>query len=598
MKPIGPVCVCCLAPTPTLQYIEIQSSTQKGELLLTTRTSRSALGTWLLGSMLLLTARIMAAQPAPDTIKPHAGMLRYPAISAKQIVFVYAGQLWLVPREGGVALPVASPPGSVSHPHFSPDGKTIAFTGNYDGLRNLYTIPLEGGLARRVTHHPAGETLWNWTPDGKLLFSSNAQAGQPRQSQLYLVGPNGGLPVRLPVPYGSDAMISPDGRWLAYTPESTLNRTWKRYRGGWASDIWLFDLQDKKSKRMTDWEGTDAVPMWVGTKVYYLSDGGPEHRLNIWRYDTRNGQRQQITHLADYDVKWPSVGPGPRSEGEIVFQHGADLDLLDLSSDKLHVVDVRIPGDRLALRPHMVDVNRFVTSMRISPTGKRVVLEARGDIWTAPAKEGSPRNLTRTSGVAERSPAWSPDGRWIAYFSDASGEYELTLTQSDGKGETRQLTHGSHTFYSNPIWSPDSKLIAYTDKAGNRYLCTVADGKTKQIDRDPHVDASGSVRPVSWSPDNRWLAYARGAETPAGNSTLWIYNVETGQKRQVTTGMFDDAMAVFDHKGDYLYFISSRSFNPTYADDGQTWIYGGTQVLLAAPLRADIASPYLPKIGR
>jgi tricorn protease len=545
----------------------------------------------LCGSLMILFAHPLAAQPAPGDIKPHAGMLRYPAISARQIAFVYAGKLWVAPREGGLATPVANPAGDVSHPHFSPDGKTIAFTGNYDGLHNLYTIPTDGGLPQRVTHHPAGETLWNWTPDGKLLFSSNGQAGQPRQSLLYVVGPKGGLPTRLPVPYGSDAMLSPDGRWLAYTPESTLNRTWKRYRGGWASDIWLFDLQTKKSKRMTDWEGTDAVPMWVGAKVYYLSDNGPEHRLNIWRYDTGNGQRQQITHLADYDVKWPSLGPGPRGEGEIVFQHGADLDVLDIPANKIRTVDVRVPGDRSGLRPHLVDVTKFMGGFDISPTGKRVAVEARGDIWTAPARDGAPRNLTHSDGSAERSPAWSPDGRWIAYFSDAGGEYELTITQSDGKGETRQLTHGSHTFYANPAWSPDSKQIAYNDKAGNIYLCTVADGKTKQIDKDP----MGGARQVSWAPDSRWLAYARSAETPLGASTIWVYNLETGQKRQLTAGMFSDDSPVFDHKGDYLYFSSTRSFNPTYDDQGQTWVYAGTQVLVAAPLRADIASPYLPK---
>jgi tricorn protease len=545
----------------------------------------------LVAGALLISARTAPAQPVPENVRPHAGMLRYPAISAKQIVFVYADQLWLVPREGGLAVPVANPPGAVSHPHFSPDGKTIAFTGNYDGLRNLYTIPIEGGVPKRVTHHPHGETLWNWTPDGKLLFSTSAQSDLARQAQLYVVGPNGGLPTRLPVPYGEDAMISPDGRWLAYTPSSTLNRTWKRYRGGWASDIWLFDLQEKKSKRMTDWEGNDAVPMWVGNKVYYLSDNGPEHRLNIWRYDTKSSQRQQVTHLADYDVKWPSVGPGPRGDGEIVFQHGADLDLLDVASGKMHAVEVRVPGDRSALRPRLVDVSKFVESIGISPTGKRVAIEARGDIWTAPAKEGSPRNLTHTSGVAERSPAWSPDGRWIAYFSDAGGEYELTIAQSDGKAAPRQLTRGSHTFYSNPNWSPDSKQIAYADKSGTITLCTVADGKTKVVDRD------SNARPVdvSWSPDNRWLAYAKSAESFVGNTSIWIYNVETGQKRQVTGGMFSDGSPVFDHKGDYLYFASSRSFNPTYDDQGQTWIYAGTQVLLAAPLRADIASPYLPK---
>jgi tricorn protease len=518
-------------------------------------------------------------------------MLRYPNVSAKQIVFVYANKLWVAPHDGGLAVPVASPPGNVALPRFSPDGATIAFSGNYDGLRNIYTVPAGGGIPTRVTHHPNGETLCNWTPDGKLIYSSNAMAGLPRQSQLYLVGRNGGMPVRLPVPYGEDAAISPDGTWLAYTPSSILNRTWKRYRGGWASDIWLFNLKDHKSKQMTTWEGTDAVPMWVGSAVYYLSDGGPEHRLNIWKYDTKSGQRRQVTHLTDYDVKWPSLGPGTHGEGEVVFQYGADLDLLDLGNDKIHTVTIRVPGDRSALRPHLVDQSRFISGGGISPTGVRAVVEARGDIWTLPAKEGSLRNLTRTSGAAERDPAWSPDGRWIAYFSDASGEYELTIMPSDGKGEARQLTHGSHTFYFNPHWSPDSKSIAYSDKSGAIYLCTVEDGKTKLVATDP----AASVNGVNWSPDSQWITYTLSGPAFNSQSVIWIYNVKTGQAHQVTSGLFGDSSPVFDHAGDYLYFASARSFEPTYDDTGSTWVYAGTQVLIAAPLRKDIASPYLPK---
>ena len=419
----------------------------------------------------------MWAQPAPAPVRPHAGLLRYPSVSAKQIVFVYANKLWLVGHEGGQAVPLATPPGSVRPPHFSPDGTRVAFTGNYDGNFDLYTIPVEGGLPVRATHHPAAERLCNWTPDGKLLFASNGQTGQARQDQLFTVSPNGGLPAKLPVPYGDDAAISPDGRYLAYTPSSTNNRTWKRYRGGWAQDIWLFDLQTKTAKKITDWEGTDTLPMWQGTRIYYLSDGGPEHRLNIWRYDTKSGQRQQITHLADYDVKWPSIGPGAKGAGEIVFEYGPDLQILDLASGKTHTVSVSIPGDQSALRPRPVDVSKFVTSFSVSPSGTHVAIEARGDIWTTPVKDGTPRNLTHSSGTAERSPAWSPDGRWIAYLSDATGEYEIYVTQSDGRGETRQLTKNGSAFRTNVGWSPDSKYITFADKTGALYLVTLATGR-------------------------------------------------------------------------------------------------------------------------
>jgi len=535
-------------------------------------------------------------QAQPGLIKPQAGMMRYPAISSTSIAFVYANKLWVVSKAGGTAVPVANPSGRLAYPKFSPDGETLAFTGNYDGNPDLYTIPVAGGIPTRVTHNPAAEILCNWTPDGRLLFSSNFAAGLARTAQLYTVSARGGLPVKLPVPYGRDAAISPDGKLLAYTPDSVNNRTWKRYRGGWAQDIWLFDLQKKSSKRITDWEGTDTLPMWHSDTIYYLSDGGPEHRLNIWKYEIASGKRHQETHYTDYDVKWPSIAaeakpaPGGKS-GEIVYEHGSELDVLDLATDKARAVEVRIPGDRGGLRTTLVNVSHFIENYSISPNGKRVAIEARGDIWTAPAKNGSPRNLTHSAGSAERSPAWSPDGRWICYFSDATGEYQLYITQSDGKGETRQLTRESKVFLTNPTWSPDSKSICYADKTGAIYLCNVATAKTILVDTDPKSAAHN----VSWSPDSAWIAYSKSEATRSACSTIWIYNVKSGKAKQVTSGMFNDGDPVFDHKGDYLYFASNRSFNsPQYDDAGATWIYSATQMMLAAPLRADIKSPFLP----
>jgi tricorn protease len=545
---------------------------------------------WLPAATFLLCLGVaLRAQPA-DGVQPHAGMLRYPDVSATQIIFVYANKLWIAPREGGLASPVASPSGSVSFPKFSADGKTIAFIGNYDGLRSIYTLPVEGGVPNRVTYHPSGGQLCNWTPDGKLLYSAGGVIGMDRMAQLYVVSPKGGLPEKLPVPYGTDAAVSADGRWLAYIPYSTDFRTWKRYRGGMATDIWLFDLQEKKSRKITDWEGTDTLPMWRGARFYYLSDNGPEHRLNIWCCDTRTGKRQQVTKYADWDVKWPSMGPGPKGEGEIVYQYGSGLYLLDLATGKASVIRVRIPGDRPTLRARAVDDGKYIAGWGISPSGKRAVIEARGDIWTSPVKEGTPRNLTRTSGAAERSPAWSPDGRWIAYLSDATGEYELYITQSDGRGETKQLTRDGRVFRYGPAWSPNSKYIVFADKTGALYLYTVASGQAKLLDTDPWANPLNA----SWSPDSRWVTYAKTgsrSRTPA----IWLCNVETGDRKQVTSGMFPDFQPVFDHKGDYLYFASNRSFRPTYDDLGESWIYTGTHVLLAAPLRADMSSPYNPK---
>src|SRR5262245_5065580 len=427
----------------------------------------------------------VAAPIAQDAAAPHAGMLRYPDVSATHVVFVFADDLWLVPREGGVATPLASPPGFEGWPRFSPDGATIAFVGNYDGNRDLYTVPVSGGVPTRVTHHPAGEILGGWTPDGRLLFGTNGFAGRDRQFQLFTVAAKGGLPEQLPVPYGTFADISNDRRWLAYTPHTTDNRTWKRYRGGMSTDIWLFDLIEKKSKRATDWEGTDTAPMWQGNQLYYLSDDGPSHRLNLWTLDPVAMKRRQLTQYADYDVKWPSIGPGPKGTGEIVFQHGSELVLYDIANARTNVVRVSVPGARARLKPRSVDASAFAQAWDFGPSGKRVLASARGDIWSLPVKEGSPRNLTRTSGVGERDGTWSPDGKWIAWLSDASGEYEIVLAPADGKGEPRALTKGGSAFRRLMSFSPDSKHLVFCDKTGTLYLLAVDGGEPKVIERDP-----------------------------------------------------------------------------------------------------------------
>jgi tricorn protease len=537
-------------------------------------------------------AELCAADAEAKNHRPHAGMLLYPDVSATHIVFLYANDLWLVPREGGLARPLAGPRGREGFPRFSPDGQSVAFMGNYDGDMDLYTVPVSGGVATRVTHHPATEILCDWTADGKLLFYSNGLADMQRKSNIFTVAPGGGLPRKLPVPYGTVAAISPDGQWLAYTPNTRDNRTWKRYRGGMATDIWLFHLKKHTWKAITDWEGTDTQPMWHGQTVYYLSDNGKEFRLNIWAYDTKTGKRRQVTTFNDYDVKWPAIGPGPDGKGEIVFQNGSRLYLLDLGTEKSKTVDVVIPGDRRTIRPRSVDANKFVQSIGISSTGKRLVVEGRGDVWTVAAKNGPPRNLTRTSGVFERDPSWSPDGRWIAYFSDKTGEYELTITQSDGQGKTRQLTKGGKTFRTRPNWSPDSKHILFSDKTGAMYVTNVKTGKTKHVDTDTYS------RPLrgSWSHDSTWVAYAKSGKMQ-GSSSVWLFELATGKKHHVTSGMFTDSWPTFDRKGDYLFLASNRRFtSPQYDDLGTSFIYANTDILLAVPLRKDMKLPWAPKI--
>ena len=520
--------------------------------------------------------------------QPNAGMLRYPDVSQTHIVFSYANDLWVVPKSGGTATKLSSPPGAEALAKFSPDGQQIAFNANYDGGRDLYTIGVVGGIPQRVTHHPAAEWLTDWTSGGELLFFQNGFAGLPRQTQIFTVSPQGGMPNKLPVPYGANGSLSPDGTWLAYTPHSRDTRTWKRYRGGMATDIWLFNLNTHESKKITDWEGTDTIPMWHGAKVYYLSDNGPEHRLNIWSYDPASGQRSQLTKFSEYDCKFPSIGPGDRGEGEIVFQNGSGLFLLDLGNGQSTKVEVTIPGDREKIRAHTVDAAEFLAGGGISSTGKRAVVEARGDIWTVPAEHGAPRQVTDTSGAAERTPAWSPDGKWIAYFSDESGEYELHITQSDGKGDTRQVTKGNKTYFFSIDWAPNSERLIIVDKAGNIILVDAESGEQSVIDRDPWANQPA----VNWAKDSRWVTYAKQGDRDM-TSSIWIYDIENNEAHKVTSGFFNDTSPAFSRKGDFLYYTSNREFtNPTYEDIGLSFIYDETGKLIAVPLNAEVEYPW------
>ncbi len=557
------------------------------------------LGLLALAPSVIVTAALAASpsealEPADANTASSGGTLfRYPDISKDSVVFVYANDLWIAPKQGGMARPLASPPGGESMPRFSPDGSSVAFIGNYGGGRDLYTISTSGGVPFQVTHHPGTEVLTDWTTDGRLIFMTGDLAGLTRAAQLFTVAPTGGLPTQLPVPYGANGAISADGTWLAYTPHSIDNRTWKRYRGGMQTDVWLYNLKSGESKRITDWEGQDSIPMWHGDKVYYLSDQGDEHRLNIWVYDTKSGKREQVTRFKDFDVKWPAIGPenGP---GEIVFQYGAKLWRLDVGDKTTAEIPITVPGDRPRLMTHTIDAAEFITGSSISPTGKRVAVEARGDIWSAPAENGTPRNLTRTSGVHEQDPAWSPNGKWIAYFSDATGEYELYLLSADGKGEAKKITSDGTCFRTGITWSPDSKKAVIGDKTGAIFLVEFTEGmdggKVTKIDKNPWDIGMG---PISWSHDSRWLTYARGPDA-IRSSAIFVYDTKSGERKQVTTGMFDDSRPTFDRKGDWIVFVSKRSFNPQYSSLDSTWVYTEADVLAAVPLRADMKMPWLP----
>jgi len=528
-------------------------------------------------------------------VQPHAGMMRYPDVSSTHIAFVYADDIWVVPRAGGVASPLASPPGGEAFPRFSPDGRTIAFNGNYDGNYDIYTLPVEGGIPQRVTYHSNGERLCDWSFDNRLLFAMSGLGGLGRQTQLFTVQKTGGLPNRLPVPYGGYGVISGDGQWLAYTPRNRDFRTWKRYRGGWASDIWLFHLTNHTSKKITDWEGTDTIPMWQGRNIYYLSDAGPHHRLNIWCYDLDTKQRRQITHFKDYDVKWPSNGPGPDGEGEIIFEYNAKLYLLNLASEQATPVNILIPGARPKLRPIRKDVSERLSHWYVSPSAKRVLVQSRGDIWSLPAKHGSPRNLTRTSGIAEREPSWSPDGKWITYFSDESGENELVIRSADGKDKPETITSMGVGYCYRPVWSPDSKWMVFADHKSKFYVFNVEQRKVRYFDRINITGWRWGVpRRFRWSSDSQWLTYTK--PNLDNMNVVMLYNVQKDELRQVTKGMFVDYLPTFDRKGEFLYFFSEQEISqPKYADAGLTFIYEDTAVLHAIPLRKDVSNPFKAK---
>ncbi len=464
-----------------------------------------------------------------------ARMFRFPDVSETHITFVYAGDIWIVEKSGGTAKRLSSPPGEETFPRFSPDGARIAFSGNYDGNTDVYVIPALGGEPHRVTHHPSPDRLLDWSPDGKeLLFASRRKSGVQRFSQLYLVSPRGGLPTKLPVPYGEFGALSPDGRTLAFTPKDRGGRTWKRYRGGMAPEIWLFELGTMNARNLTDSDANDAQPMWHGATLYFLSDRGPDERSNIWALETNNGEMRQITRFTDFDATFPAIGPS-----NMVFQAGGRLYLMDLSNEEYRELDVAVVTDLASLRPRRENVSKLIQAAHVSPKGKRALFQARGDIFTIPAEHGVIRNLTHTSGMAERYPAWSPDGKHIAYWSDRSGDYELTLRSADGAGEEKTLTEFGPGYRYSIFWAPDSKKIAFIDHAQAIQVYDLETAQTKKVDHGLWMLHGGLQNyELSWSGDSRWLAYSRGLEM--SNTAIFLYDNQSGATHQVTSGYYSD----------------------------------------------------------
>jgi tricorn protease len=536
--------------------------------------------------LFFMLAALAAAIPARAQID--ARLLRYPAVSATQIAFVYAGDIWLVPKAGGTAVRLSSPLGEESFPRFSPDGSRLAYSANYDGNTDVYVVDVAGGQPVRLTFHPGEDRVIGWTPDGKrILFASTRESGRQRYSQFYTVGLDGGLPEKLAIPYGEFGTYSPDGSRFVYMPISQDFRTWKRYRGGWSPDLWLFDLKTFAARNITNNPANDAQPMWHGNTIYFVSDRGANERNNIWAYDTETSAVRQVTKFDDFDVTFPSIGPE-----SMVFQAGGRLYLLDLATEKMSEVPVKVVTDEMSLRPRTVKAAPGIVDASPSSTGKRAVFEARGELFTVPAEHGAVVNLTDSAGVAERYPRWSPDGKTLAYWSDRSGEYELTVRPAEGPGPERKVTSLGAGFRYTPFWSPDTKKVAFIDQAMRIHVIEVEGGKVTSVDQSPEWIAHGGLENfrITWSPDSRWISYARPVAT-SGQGAIFLFDTKDARLHQVTSGYLNDATPVFDPEGKYLFYLSDREFAPIYGAFDTSWTYANPTRIVAVPLRKDVTSP-------
>ena len=529
-------------------------------------------------------AQVSNDQAASRISEP--GLVHFPVASRTHIAFVHANQIWIERRDSSeAATQLTNVPGPKYRLAFSPDGQTLAFTANLDANPNIYTVPITGGEPKRITYLPFNVTLCQWTARDELLFYTDSLSFSFLAMQLFTVPASGGPIQKLAVPYGSEASLNSDGEWLAYTPywpQTNLRQIRKRYLGGIAPDIWLFNRRTNVSKKITSWAGSDTRPIWHGNTIYYISDAGTEHRLNIWTYDTLSGQRRQVTFFTDYDINNPSMNVN--GDGEIIFQLGADIWALNLSSAKSHKIEINLPITKDLRRD--VNAAKFVTSSELASNGENIFVAARGDVWSVPTRGSAPKNLTHTSGIFERNPSVSPNSQWLAYFSDASGEYELYVQRSDGSERPRRLTSLGPGFRYLPTWSPDSQLIAFTDKKGGIFIQSASGGSVQRID----VDDWSQQANIAWSADSRMLSYTRTGENR--RTSLWLYDLTTKVKHQVTSGKFNDFNPVFDKRGDYLFFVSNRNFTaPIFDSQNRSFAYSSTSMLMAVPLRENLISP-------
>jgi tricorn protease len=489
---------------------------------------------------------------AVDTVD--TSFLHSPAIGGGRVVFVYADDLWTAKEDGTEVRRLTSHPGPESSPYLSPDGKLVAFTGTYDGNPDVYVVPVEGGEPTRLTWHPGPDVVCGFRPDGAVLFRSRRSVSTSRFEQFFTISPKGGAPEALKIPSGHRAAFSPDGKLLAYTPLSESFRQWKNYRGGTASRIWVATLSDLGVEMIPQPEGrcNDTYPMFVGDVVYFLSDRAGE--FNLFSYDRKSKKVEPLTRFDDYPIDAASSG-----DGKIIFERAGKIWTYVPGASEPKRLKLGVAADLVETRPRFVKGADFVRAFDLSPTGKRAVLEVRGEIVTVPAEKGDVRNLTSSTGIHERSPIWSPDGKSIACFSDASGEYQLKVIPQDGHGESKFYPIAGAGYYERPVWSPDGKKIAFIDNSRTAYWIDLATGKVTKLGSEA-VYGPVNTMSLAWSPDSKWIAYT--LTNKALFQTLRLYSLDQDKSTTVTDGLAEVAEPVFDASGKYLYFLASTDAGP------------------------------------
>jgi tricorn protease len=528
--------------------------------------------------------------------QPETRLLRFPAIHGNQIVFSYADDLYTVSSKGGTARKLTTDIGYEMFARFSPDGKQIAFTAQYDGNTEVYLMPSEGGIPKRLTYTATlnrddvsdrmgpNNIVMGWKGGSQIVYRSRKDQFNDFKGDLLLVSVDGGLSEKLPLPRGGFCSYSPDLKKLAYNRVFREFRTWKRYRGGQADDVWIYDFDSKQTINITNNPAQDIFPMWSGNTVYFISDRDENKRFNLYGYDLSSKQTRKLTSFADFDIKFPSLG-----DDAIVFENGGYIYRFDLKSQKAEKVPVNVADDQVTGRGGWTDVSKQISNFEISPDGSRGLFGAHGEVFTVPAKYGITRNLTNTSGVHERASKWSPDGKWIAYISDASGEDEIYIVPQDGSGPAKQLTKGADTYKFELLWSPDSKNILWSDKKLRLQYVDIASGNVTQV-----AEAKAwEIRDFDWSFDSQWIVYSQ--QEVKKMQTIYLYSLAKKESYPVTDGWFDSGAAAFSEDGKYLFFVSDRTFNPTYGQLEFNYSYTNMAKLYLVTLAKETKSPFEPK---